>query len=530
MKDRAISLIRSGDYSCVTVRENALSATLSARGIAPLISLCEREKLCGAFVADKIIGKAAAMLLTLGKASACFAQTASRDAVLWLESHGVPITYDECVEHIVNRRGDGLCPMEETVLEIFDENKAYKALKDKLLELSGGNKMIYRDFQGEKLSLLGFGTMRLPTVDGKIDEVQTQKMVDLAIESGVNYFDTAFPYHGGMSEIVVGKALSKYPRESYKLATKYPGHQIAETYNPAEIFEEQLKKCGVEYFDFYLLHNVYEKSIEVYKDSRWGIVDYFLEQKRLGRIRHLGFSSHGQLDNLREFLDLYGKHMEFCQIQMNYLDWTLQNAREKYALLCERGIPVWIMEPVRGGKLANLPKGADDRLKALRPDESAAAWGFRWLIGFDNIGMVLSGMSNLDQMKDNIKTFSGGTPLSGEENELLLDIAEGIKNSVPCTSCRYCCDGCPAGLDIPLLLSMYNEQKTAPATSVGMRIESLPAEKRPSACLNCGACTAICPQKIDIPKKLAELTNELAKAPSWADICLEREKARQALK
>lgn len=178
--------------------------------------------------------------------------------------------------------------------------------------------------------------MRLPVLPGKtaadIDVEQVERIIKYAIDNGINYFDTAYVYHGGMSEIVLGKVLSRYPRDSYYLATKYPGHQVSDTYNPAEIFEDQLKKCNVEYFDFYLLHNVYEESINVYKKPKWGIVDCFVEQKRLGRIKHLGFSSHGRLDNLREFLNLYGNEMEFCQIQLNYLDWTLQNAKEKYEL------------------------------------------------------------------------------------------------------------------------------------------------------------------------------------------------------
>ena len=215
--------------------------------------------------------------------------------------------------------------------------------------------MIYKDFLGIKLSQLGFGTMRLPTLEnGEINQPLFEEMVDYAIKNGVNYFDTAYPYHGGKSEIATGLALKKYPRDSYYLATKYPGHQIASEYNPAEIFEEQLKKCGVEYFDFYLLHNVYEKSSETYMDERWGIVDYFVKQKELGRIRHLGFSSHGRYDNLKEFLDYCGDKMEFCQLQLNYIDWTLQQGREKCDLLKERGIPVWVMEPVRGGALAKL--------------------------------------------------------------------------------------------------------------------------------------------------------------------------------
>ena len=201
--------------------------------------------------------------------------------------------------------------------------------------------MIYSEFCGKKLSLLGFGAMRLPQKDGGIDCELTEEMVKYAIDNGVNYFDTAWPYHGGESERVLGKILSGYDRDKFYLATKYPGHQLSSSYDPAAIFEKQLEKCGVEYFDFYLLHNVYEKSLDVYFDPKWGIIDYFREQKRLGRIKHLGFSSHGQPENLREFLDICGD-MEFCQIQLNYLDWTLQDAKAKYELLTERGIPVCV--------------------------------------------------------------------------------------------------------------------------------------------------------------------------------------------
>lgn len=231
--------------------------------------------------------------------------------------------------------------------------------------------MIYSDFQDKTLSLLGFGTMRLPlNSDGTIDEVQVREMTRYCLEHGVNYFDTAYPYHNGDSERVIGRILSEYPRDSYYLATKYPGHQILSTgYNPAEIFEEQLAKCGVDYFDFYLLHNVYEKSMETYLDPQWGIIDYFKEQKRLGRIRHLGFSTHAQTKCLKEFLDICGDAMEFCQIQLNYLDWTLQDAKAKYELLTEQGIPVWVMEPVRGGRLAKLSDVNEASLKELRPEE-----------------------------------------------------------------------------------------------------------------------------------------------------------------
>ena len=383
--------------------------------------------------------------------------------------------------------------------------------------------MLYRSFQDKKLSLLGFGAMRLPQLaDGTIDEEQVRQMTRLAIDHGVNYFDTAWPYHGGQSERVMGRVLQDYPRESFYLATKYPGHQIAQRYDPAHIFEQQLEKCGVEYFDFYLLHNVNENSIRTYLDPRWGILDYFREQKRLGRIRHLGLSTHGSVKMMEKFLDACGADMEFCQIQLNYLDWTLQDARGKYDLLTSRGIPVWVMEPVRGGKLANLGEEDAAALKAKRPEESVPAWCFRFLQELPNVTMILSGMSNLGQMEDNLKTFSAAVPLSADEHALLQTIAEKLKNAVPCTACRYCCDGCPAGLDIPLLLSIYNDLRCDAAGSViaTMRVES--QEHQPSECVNCGQCSAICPQNIDIPAALADLAGRIAALPSWSEICRQR--------
>ncbi len=389
--------------------------------------------------------------------------------------------------------------------------------------------MQYNDFQDLSLSRLGFGTMRLPTKEGAIDTDLTTQMIDYALEHGINYFDTAYPYMGSKSEIVVGQALARHPREKFFLADKFPGHQIAETYYPEEIFEEQLQKCKVDYFDFYLLHNIYENSFFVYTDPQWHIIPYFIEQKKKGRIRHLGFSCHANIETLRKFLDLYGDVMEFCQIQLNYLDWTLQKAKAKYDLLTERGIPVWVMEPVRGGKLANLPEEDRQRLAAIRPDESAAAWAFRWLTSLPNVKMILSGMSNLPQMEDNVKTFSTDKPLNDNEIQMLFDIAEKMKDSVPCTACRYCCDGCPMQLDIPMLMQSYNDLHFATSLTPVMQIEALPEEKRPSACIACGACASACPQKIDIPDIMAKLSDLYSKQPSWASMCKERaEEAKRA--
>ncbi|MDD4075252.1 MAG: aldo/keto reductase [Eubacteriales bacterium] len=394
--------------------------------------------------------------------------------------------------------------------------------------------MLYGDFQGMKLSRLGFGTMRLPLVagakDGAIDEAQVAEMVQYAIEHGVNYFDTAYPYHGGLSEVVVGRALKRYPRDAFYLATKYPGHQISDSYDPAAIFEEQLTKCGVDYFDFYLLHNVCENSIGAYTDPRWGIIDYFLEQKKNGRIRHLGFSSHAAPDTLRTFLDAYGDKMEFCQIQLNYLDWTLQDAKGKYELLTQRGIPVWVMEPVRGGRLAKLNEADEAKLRALRPQESVAAWGFRYLQALPNVKMILSGMSNMEQMEDNVKTFSAEAPLNEDETQALYAIADGMRNTVPCTGCRYCCDGCPMGLDIPLLIQIYNDIKVAPSITAPMRLETMPEDKQPAACVGCGACAAVCPQHIDVPQVMQDMDEALKGIPKWSQLCKERAAAAAALR
>ena len=383
--------------------------------------------------------------------------------------------------------------------------------------------MLYSEFSEMKLSRLGFGAMRLPEKDGQVDKDLVATMVEYAIANGVNYFDTAWPYHAGMSERVMGEVLSRYPRESYYLADKYPGHQIMADYDPAKIFQEQLRRCKTDYFDFYLLHNVYEKSIETYLDPNLGVLEYFREQKRLGRIKHLGFSTHGRIETMERFLDICGQDMEFCQIQLNYLDWTLQDAKAKYDMLTARGIPVWVMEPVRGGKLATIE---DDRLTQLRPEDSVASWGFRFLQALPNVKVILSGMSNMDHVVDNVKTFREEKPLSGQEVSLLLQIAEGMKDAIPCTGCRYCCDGCPMGLDIPTMMSICSDIRFAPVVNSVMMLQFAPEEKRPSACIGCGKCTKVCPQGIDIPAVMKELAQRLSQIPQWSEICRQREEAQ----
>ncbi|HIR93902.1 MAG TPA: aldo/keto reductase [Candidatus Egerieimonas intestinavium] len=375
--------------------------------------------------------------------------------------------------------------------------------------------MIYKDFQDLKLSALGMGCMRLPLMaggSGEVDQEAVNEMVDYAMEQGVNYYDTAWGYHEGQSETVMGKALGRYPREKYYLTTKFPGYDLSNMDKVKEIFPAQLKKCGVDYFDFYLFHNVCEMNIDHYLDPKYGIYDYLLEQKKQGRIRHLGFSAHGSYEVMKRFLEAYGKDMEFCQIQLNYLDWTFQGAKEKVELLKEYGIPVWVMEPLRGGKLASLAEEDKKKLEALRPQEGIPAWAFRFLQSVPGVTMVLSGMSNMEQLKDNIHTYEEEKPLNEQEMDTLLDIAKGMveKIAVPCTACRYCTSQCPQELDIPSLLALYNEHSfTGGGFLAPMVVSTLPEEKRPSACVGCGSCAAVCPQQIDIPQAMADFAKKL---------------------
>lgn len=375
--------------------------------------------------------------------------------------------------------------------------------------------MIYRDFQDIKLSALGMGAMRLPVVDGddsRIDEKKAEEMVAYAMENGVNYYDTAWGYHGGNSELVMGKALKSYPRESFYLASKFPGYDLANMDKVEEIFEKQLEKCQVEYFDFYLFHNVCEMNIDAYLDPKYGIFEYLMKQKENGRIRHLGFSGHGKMDVLKRFLDAYGEHMEFCQLQVNYLDWTFQNAKEKVELMREHNIPVWVMEPVRGGKLASLDPENESKLKALRPEESIAAWAFRFLQSVPEVKVVLSGMSNMEQMQENIRTYGEEKPLNKKEMDTLMGIAEDMvkKNVVPCTACHYCVDHCTQGLDIPRLLELYNEHAfTGGGFIAPMALSAIPEDKHPDACIGCRSCEAVCPQQIKISEVMADFVARL---------------------
>ena len=374
--------------------------------------------------------------------------------------------------------------------------------------------MQYSDFDsiGRKISKLGFGLMRLPKLrDGEetIDREEAFRLVDLAIKSGVNYFDTAYVYHGGDSEAFAKEALGRYPRDSYCLATKLPGWVIKEKgKHTEELFNEQLEKCGVDYFDFYLLHAVNRDVMAVFEGDN--SYEYLKKQKEAGKIKHLGFSYHGDLEFFIELLDKY--EWDFAQLQINYYDWEATDAKSYYKALEERNIPCIIMEPVRGGSLHTLNEDAKKVFEELG-DASAASYALRYDLELPAVLTILSGMSTYEQVEDNIKTFTEAKPLTAEEKEAIekANVLFRQNFAIPCTDCKYCVETCPAGVNIPACFTAYNEyNKTRDTEDFKKEYALIPDEKRAHNCIECGACTKHCPQQIKIPDQLKKV-GKLAK-------------------
>ncbi|MDR2405957.1 MAG: aldo/keto reductase [Deltaproteobacteria bacterium] len=362
-----------------------------------------------------------------------------------------------------------------------------------------------RDFGFGEISLLGFGMMRLPVKDGQsdIDKQLATEMVDLAISSGVNYFDTAWIYHGGESEIVTGEILSRYARSSYFLADKMPLMMLKDIKDVDRIFAEQLKKCQTEYFDFYLIHGVREDYLKMIEE--FNIYENLLRKKEKGLIRHLGFSFHDRCDILQALVNKYS--FDFGQIQLNYQDWELQEAGVQYQILETRKIPCIVMEPVKGGALAKLSPEAIEIFKRADPEASLASWALRYAASLKGVLTVLSGMTEMDHVRDNIKTFSPFKALTQGDREVIDAAlkAYSIEGAVPCTSCRYCME-CPEGVEIPKNLAMYNDyqrmlkSKNAWADAVyKMEYTLLKQSELAVSCISCGECSKVCPQHIDIP-------------------------------
>lgn len=363
---------------------------------------------------------------------------------------------------------------------------------------------------------LGFGLMRLPENDGVIDYDQVCKMVDAYMQTGMNYFDTAYVYHGGNSEKMVKEAIVKrYPRESFTVATKLPAWALSTMEDRDKVFEEQLERTGVEYFDYYLLHSLEDgNNYDTYE--RLDCFNWGIKKREEGRIKHFGFSFHGTPELLEKVLDAH-EEIEFVQIQLNYADWDnkLVHSGKLYEILHERNIPMIIMEPVKGGTLANMTPELEAMFKEARPEDSVASWALRFVGSLPGVNTILSGMSNMEQMEDNLKTFVDFEPLSDSEKDVINAVVTKMLDTplIPCTSCRYCCDGCPAGIKIPDVFNVVNTLRKFPGDMRpiffynGMVSQS----GRASACLKCGQCEGVCPQHLPIIELLEEAANKLDK-------------------
>lgn len=366
------------------------------------------------------------------------------------------------------------------------------------------------------ISKLGFGLMRLPEKDGEIDYDHVCRMVDKYMDAGMNYFDTAYVYHSGKSEVAARECLVKrYPRDSFCLATKLPAWCMKTLDDRDRIFNEQLERAGVDFFDYYLLHSLEDgNNYDTYEKLdcfNWG-----MQKKKEGKILHLGFSYHGTPELLEEVLDKHPE-MEFVQIQLNYADWKnpIVHSGELYEILHRRNIPMIIMEPVKGGTLASLMPELEKKLKDARPDSSIASWALRFVGSLDGVITILSGMSNDEQMDDNIATFKNFEPLTADEQKLIEEVNEVMFNSdlVGCTSCRYCCDGCPSEINIPEVfrilntIRLYGEEWRSSNFYQGLTENSGKAKD----CVECGQCESVCPQHLSIIKLLKEASGHLDK-------------------
>ena len=387
---------------------------------------------------------------------------------------------------------------------------------------------------GDKVSLLGFGCMRWPMIKddkGKdiIDQEAVNEMVDYALAHGINYFDTSPVYLQGQSEKAAGEALSRHPRNSYFIATKLSNFWSQSKENSIKMYENSFKEMKTDYFDYYLLHSVGRGGDHAFRQRyvENGMMDFLMAEKAKGRIRNIGFSFHGSKEAFDEFMQMYDSgefKWDFVQIEMNYVDWKHAdgkrncNADYLYAELDKRGIPVIIMEPLLGGQLADVPMGISRQMKMREPDKSAASWAFRFCGTYPGVLCVLSGMTNMDPLIENVKTFSDFKPLTAEELAFMERMAVQMKEYplVKCTGCNYCMP-CPWGIDIPGIFRHYNSNITAGTYAQGPEQKNykklrnayltsynkaIPTLRQADHCIGCGSCLSHCPQSIDIPKEL----------------------------
>ena len=507
--DRARRLL-SSDGATLSVVNGKRERIYYDRGVKSLTDVLDsnRALLGGASVADKLVGKAAAMLMISGGVAEVYGEVMSDGAVETFEKFETKYSFGTRIQGITNRDGTAPCPMEQTVKYIDDPAVAEEAIKrtQKILKLRA---------QGGKMKKLGFGMMRLPLLSSDqkdIDFEQVNKMVDEFLLHGFEYFDTAWMYHEHTSEIVARECLVKrYPRECFKLATKLPVFSLTCAEDMQKIFDEQCKKCGVEYFDYYLLHNLNKGDYPAVQE--YDAFAFARKLKAEGKIRHYGFSFHDTPQLLDRILTEH-PDAEFVQLQINYLDWESEGVQSKncWEVARKHNKPVIVMEPVKGGTLAKVPADAEGLFRAVRPDMSVPSWAIRFAAGLDGVFMVLSGMSNLEQLEDNVSFMERFRPLNAEERLTVNKVSGVIKGTgaIACTACRYCTENCPKNIPIPDYFSLYNlhliEGKNGWSSQFNY-YEALTADHgKASDCVKCGACEGHCPQHLKIRDLLEKVS------------------------
>jgi len=485
---QAKALLAEG-HTCVLCKGTSVKIS-DHPGIRPMVDfLDEGEDLTGYSAADKIVGKAAAMLFVLGGITAVYGETMTEEAKAYLETQGITAEAKIRTDHIVNRTGDGPCPMERAVKGCCDPEEALKRIKNTI-----------RKLRGDHMKKLGFGLMRLPKTDPEkpeaIDLEQFTAMTDRFLDQGYTYFDTAYMYHNAESERAVKKALtSRVDRNRYLLATKMPTMKLEQEEDLERIFNEQRDKCGVEYFDYYLLHCLNTRLYEI--ATRLGAFDFVMQKKAEGKVKRFGFSFHDSAEVLDKILTEHPE-VEFVQLQINYLDWNSPTVQSRlcYEVARKHGKDIIIMEPVKGGALAKVPEEAKALMAAADPGKTPAEWALQFTATLPGVIMVLSGMSDMNQLTQNADLFDDMKPLTEEERKMLFRCADIINRSVAvsCTGCEYCTADCPKQIPIPQWFDLYNKG--------GDPAELKKDHATPADCIGCGKCEKLCPQKLPIRRLL----------------------------